>query len=416
MSIPLTTSDATPAAEKVTDVAPSHWLGWAVFLGVSWTWCIGMFLPVILVRDYGFWAWLVFAVPNVLGAAAMGWVLRSGQGSIEISSIHEPACRIFSAVTIAFHLFFVVAVIAPLGSSITSKDQTMETLLGAVLTIATLMYVYMTRRGGGDRVLAWGTLAISLVAMFYVTLEVSDIARVNPEKMHPLGMRIHQDLLWLTPVCIFGFLGCPYLDLTFHRARQFANAPKKAFGMGFGAVFFTMILFTLVYARAFASNSVTGWIAIFLVVHLAVQSAYTIAAHARELRYRGEAYAILAAGLALLAWLAYWFLPDTRLVGRLYAGEIIYRIFMGFYGLLFPTYVWLIMLPGKGHAAPTTRNLVVFSAAVIAALPMFWMGFVAQKMIWLAPGLTLVLLARLLIQDPSRVRGFDVIQQNSAPT
>jgi hypothetical protein len=59
---------------------------------------------------------------------------------------------------------------------------------------------------------------------------------------------------------------------------------------------------------------------------------------------------------------------------------------------------------------------VVFSAAVIAALPMFWMGFVAQKMIWLAPGLTVVLLARLLIRDPSRVRGFDVIQQNSAPT
>ena len=25
------------------------WLGWAIFLGMSWTWCIGMFLPVLLV-------------------------------------------------------------------------------------------------------------------------------------------------------------------------------------------------------------------------------------------------------------------------------------------------------------------------------------------------------------------------------
>jgi hypothetical protein len=416
MSIPLTTSDAAPEAENAVDAAPSHWLGWAVFLGISWTWCIGMFLPVILVRDYGFWAWVVFAVPNVVGAAATGWILRSRQSSAEIATIHEPACRVFSAVTIAFHLFFAVAVIAPLGSSVTRKDQTMETMLGAVLTIATLMYLYMTRRGGGDRVLAWGTLVISLVAMVYVTLEISDIAGFNPEKMHPLGMAFHTDLVWLAPVCLFGFLGCPYLDLTFHRARQSADAPRKAFGVGFGAVFFIMIIFTLIYARAFASNGVTGWIAIFLVVHLSVQSAYTIAAHARELRQRGEPYAILSAGLALGAWLAYWFLPDSVLVGHLNAGEVIYRIFMGFYGLLFPAYVWLVMLPGRGRAAPSRQNLLIFAAAVIAAMPMFWLGFVAQKLIWLVPGLAVVLLARLLVSDRARRGGFDVLQQNSAPT
>ena len=33
------------------------WLGLAIYLGISWTWCIGMFLPVLLGADYGFWAW-----------------------------------------------------------------------------------------------------------------------------------------------------------------------------------------------------------------------------------------------------------------------------------------------------------------------------------------------------------------------
>ena len=40
---------------------------WAFFLACSWTWCVGMFLPVLLVRNWGIWGWVVFAVPNVIG-------------------------------------------------------------------------------------------------------------------------------------------------------------------------------------------------------------------------------------------------------------------------------------------------------------------------------------------------------------
>ena len=73
------TTDSHPAPADT-----SSWFnvpGWAAYLACSWTWCIGMFLPVLLVRDYGVWGWIVFAVPNVLGAAAMGWVLRSAEVS-----------------------------------------------------------------------------------------------------------------------------------------------------------------------------------------------------------------------------------------------------------------------------------------------------------------------------------------------
>src|SRR6185295_11012918 len=82
------------------------WLGWAVYLAMSWTWCIGMFLPVLLVRDYGVWGWVVFAVPNVIGAAAMGWVLRSPEQSARITAAHQRACRAFSLATIAFQVYF----------------------------------------------------------------------------------------------------------------------------------------------------------------------------------------------------------------------------------------------------------------------------------------------------------------------
>src|SRR5689334_21685327 len=99
---PLPTTGVTEAS----DSARVPWLGWAAYLGASWTWCIGMFLPVLLVRDYGFWGWIVFAVPNVIGAAAMGWVMNSRERSRGVIESHRLACVAFSLVTIVFHVFF----------------------------------------------------------------------------------------------------------------------------------------------------------------------------------------------------------------------------------------------------------------------------------------------------------------------
>src|SRR5436853_7285427 len=82
-------------------------LFWAFFLACSWTWCIGMFLPVLLVRNWGIWAWVVFAVPNVIGAAAMGFVIRSRQQSEDLLINHRIAVAFFSLITIAFHIYFV---------------------------------------------------------------------------------------------------------------------------------------------------------------------------------------------------------------------------------------------------------------------------------------------------------------------
>src|SRR5688572_9226592 len=85
----------------------------ATFLAASWTWVIGMFLPVLLVREYGVWAWVIFAIPNCVGAAAMGWTLRTPVQSRDMVDAHAVACRAFSLVTIAFHVFVVGWIILP---------------------------------------------------------------------------------------------------------------------------------------------------------------------------------------------------------------------------------------------------------------------------------------------------------------
>ncbi len=65
-----------------------------------------MFLPIILLRDFGWPGFLVFAVPNVLGCAAFGYVLRDAGRRADLLRRHERAAVLFSATTIAYHMFF----------------------------------------------------------------------------------------------------------------------------------------------------------------------------------------------------------------------------------------------------------------------------------------------------------------------
>ena len=76
-SPPAETANQPPQLDVTPARGPGHAVLWACFLGCSWTWVIGMFFPVLLLRDYGFMGWVVFAIPNVVGAAAMGWVLTA---------------------------------------------------------------------------------------------------------------------------------------------------------------------------------------------------------------------------------------------------------------------------------------------------------------------------------------------------
>lgn len=372
---------------STSDASSARTLAWAAFLASSWTWCIGMFLPVLLVRDYGIGGWVVFAVPNVIGAAAMGWVLRDADASRRFLIAHRPACVAFSAVTIAFHAFFAAWII--------------RAVVGAWAGVAVAVIfalVWMT-------VSLWDTGALfAAVVAIIVSLSAGAIGLAKGLLPHlPPPPRLPQiDLLWLAPVCLFGFALCPYLDLTFHRARQETSpaAGRAAFGIGFGVLFLAMILFTLAYSGWLAADppfvlpALLIWI---LGAHLIVQSCFTVAVHGRAMIRLGRGnlrwamvvvvFAAVAAGLGIFA-------PAYRYHG-LAGDEIVYRCFMGCYGLVFPAYVWIAAVPARGGEVTAAQKSAVFVAIVLAA-PMYWLGFVEQKMIWLLPGIAVVLAAGIL--------------------
>jgi hypothetical protein len=220
-------------------------------------------------------------------------------------------------------------------------------------------------------------------------------------------------LAYLAPVFLLGFALNPYLDLTFHRARQGTSPAggRFAFGVGFGVVFLSMIVFTLLYARlllpAVRGEPLSAVMSIFLSIHLVGQSAFTIAAHVGELPLRRAGARGAAGGVArsvgLLVVLAVaaavgWYASTPQHVRGHDLGEVVYWCFLGFYGLVFPGYVWLCALPGKAPAAKdSARAIAVLAAAVVIAFPMYWMGFVEGRHAWLVPGLLVLLLSRLFV-------------------
>ena len=362
-------------------------LAWAAFLGSSWTWCIGMFLPVLLVRDYGLAGWIVFAIPNVLGAAAMGYVMSQVRDQAAFVHKHRFAMSAFSIVTIAFHLFFMswmIAKLLPAGGVM------------ALVTVAPIYFIglFAARREGlaADVPAGVAVMIISLLA-WLIYLRYGYAPPLAKE-----GLRSTRELAGLAPVCVFGFALCPYLDRTFHRAYR-ATGPSTAanvFAVGFAGFFLLMILFTLCYARQLGAvfddpaPSMLGVVLWAIGFHMTFQSAFTVTAHLREARWT-IVWLLVAAILALIV---YGLGEGAAAVIDRSAGESSYRLFMGFYGLVFPAYAWICMTDRRRRVH--ARNWIVWAVSMVVASPFFWMGFMQQRTLWLLPGLLILLLARFV--------------------
>jgi len=90
---------------------------------------------------------------------------------------------------------------------------------------------------------------------------------------------------------------------------------------------------------------------------------------------------------------------------QMLTGDLIYRLFMSFYGLIFPAYVWICMVPIRGKVlGPSRPALVALAVVVLTAAPMYWLGFVYERMIWLIPGVMVVLLSRLFVVTPENMQ------------
>lgn len=354
-----------------------------------------MFLPVLLVHDFGFAGWLVFAIPNVIGAAAMAWLLRDGEQSRKIVQQHRIACTVFSIVTILFHLYFLAWVVMRIANP-----------LIAILAIPLAALIWMLARS--DRASVRTAMAIYVLSLlaFFCIIAFLGIPTSNRQQL-PLAFGQH-GVAWLLPVCCLGFFTCPYLDLTFHRARQTngRDGARLAFGLGFCVFFLLMILFTLCYAGPIYKHVFSGGVndlAIWLVAgHMTIQSAFTIAAHAREICpvesihptrifvYGGFALIFFGVFAGLLI-----FSPEYGVDG--------YLFFMAFYALVVPAYLCCQMI---------TRRPVglFFSIPMILAMPFYYLGFFQNQTIYLLPGVAIVLIAACL----ARYSGSRAASANSA--
>ncbi|MCH8823528.1 MAG: hypothetical protein IH984_08485 [Planctomycetes bacterium] len=335
-------------------------IGWGLFCACSWTWCIGMFLPIIFLRQFGWWGFIVFAVPNVLGCAAFGYFVNK-KTSEDITRKHITAMRWFSYIVIAYHMFFIPFLVEtaklPLPNFIA---QGFETYLGVVLACAVLAVAYAIsytpRRFW--LIAAVITYAISLAA--FVQLGLAPLDEISFSGELP-----RNQLPWMALVIAFGFMLCPYLDLTFHHAR--CQTPSKHAFAVFGLSFTVMILLTCAY-----SLSVTTGLTTLIAAHIFVQIIFTLAAHISQLRLTNtnNHAAIIIGGILVAA--ASWAIQ--RIDHPLVIGEEFYMRFLLFFSLIFPTYILLFMGPGR-TIKRSRKTLLWFFILIVASAPFYEIGF-----------------------------------------
>lgn len=386
---------------------PGAALLWGAFLGCSWTWVIGMVFPALLLRDYGYLGWVAFAVPNVIGAAALGTVLFRPGLSTRIVRDHAKACRAFTVITVAYHLFVVAWLFSKLFGLATTPMLVIAIALCATLGFKN-RHTAMLYVAAGVTLLSWGCFswatqapgAWDLVSWSWPSEGVNRLNRT--------------DLLLFAPCALMGFALCPYLDLTFHRARinTSPGTGAVAFAFGFGIVFALMIVFSTAYGAQLLpfiagdpDAELPGIWLILLGTHLSLQAGFTITVHVRESiedKKANKVWLVTAGAIAILLGLIARLdlLPDHPLTGDLTWGEAGYRGFLLFYGTVFPAYVWLIMIPTRGRLTPRVQEIRngLFAATSGLAYVLAWLAFVIGQSHAIYYLFGLFIAARLVIE------------------
>lgn len=357
----------------------------SVFLACSWTWCIGMFYPVYLIGDFGVWGWAAFAIPNILGAGAVGVALRKPDHSAQLVARHTPAMIGFSLVTVLFHAYFLGRVAMLSLPRAPGVPEGRRVALVAALAVVGVALLSRLRTRGWLRA-AIAVYLFSLACAFLAWRTTSGNVYSLPSTLgdYPLG-----DLLWVTPALFFGFGLCPWLDLTFHRIRQETPGRQggRAFILGFAVFFPVMIVLTLLYANGYLG---VGWISYWIGAHMLAQSIFTVGAHVSQWRLRAPEQSKRLTLLALVLGVGLFALGAGADQCSFRLG---YEVFMSFYGLLFPAYVWIVMVRRhKAPSRPITRWLV--SAAL--ATPFFAVGYLLHQWALLPIGVAIPLLAPAL--------------------
>lgn len=371
-------------------------IAWSSYLACSWTWCIGMFLPALLIRNYGNLVWLVFAIPNILGAAAMPYILKNPEKSAQLIERHKIMCLTFSAITILFQIYFlgwISTLIPPL----------------AILIFATLLIlIYILTP---EKKQPFTALIIWMFSIFVFIFMIQNTNLINLSAPDFL-FNSPNSIIYLIPASFFGFLLCPYLDLTFHKVIKSNTTfdSKIIFTLGFGFMFLLMIMLTFYYAKPvvdFMNNS-TSYQNIkpylFLVIaHMILQAGFTILVHTKCLISEfkpNNKYKIIFAALSIICFILPYFLSGNNVFLNMSIKEIMYHFFMSFYGVIAPSYILYYMIPLGGKYNPSNKNhTFIFLTSVALALIFFGLAFLGVKwnLLWCATvGVMIVILPRLL--------------------
>ncbi len=365
-----------------------------------------MYLPVPLLREFGWLGFLLFAIPNVAGCVAFGY-LASPQRSRRFLLAHPRLVSAFSAVTVAYHAFFVGfvggALLGPEDAAAPGTRLMLLVLLG--LTAWALSAIRSGKSGSDGTHAGSRTWPLLGAAAFAASLALFALLGTRGlSEWSLVGPKGAVAAAWLLPTMCFGFLLCPWLDLSFHRARREAPSPH-AFLL-FGAAFATMLLFSAAYAPQ-AATGLPG----IVVLHMALQGIFTSAVHLRELGRLGESIPSGASGardggpdglrgassrepwngagprLAVAAILA------AGLLGVIAGTESNYLRILAFYGLLFPGA--LLVFGGRSDSR-STRMVLPFIVIIAASLPLMELGFIDLRTALLPWPIALLLAARLL--------------------
>jgi hypothetical protein len=255
---------------------------------------------------------------------------------------------------------------------------------------------------------------VSAALMAYVVAGFSpEVLGLGSER--PL-FDLKPEALWLVPMMALSFFSCPFLDLTFHRARQAldGNQAKRVFALGFFGFFLIGIIFTFLYSHPMVhtldggASGTPRHLVLAVVVHMILQAGFTGAEHYRSVLGSSAPRPVHLLGAGVLLLLAPLLVAE-RFLGMSYA-EIGYRNFLVFYGLLAPAFVWIVVLSQRSDGGmPTPFATTAFSRrpfrawiiAVALALPCYSAAvlFHSQGLTWLGlPGVAVVLLVGLAVR------------------
>ena len=358
-------------------------LGWGIYTASSWTWCIGLFLPIIMLRLFGWPGFLLFAIPNIAGVVAFGYLFDRSR-CLRALRENRTAIRLFSVATAGYQFFFIAwlwSLMVPGGSSVT----------GALVALAAWL-VGIALSATPDRGWVWLGVVTWLVSLLLFILHgVAPLAALPATGELP-----RSDLFLLAHAVLFGFLLCPWLDATFHRARIRSRSPHTF--LVFAVAFAPMILFTCVYGRS-------GLLALdtLVLIQLTMQATFTGSLHIREGWLGGPdaerdgarpwPWAAIIPGAAIL-------LGTTPM----FAGEATYLRILGLYGLVFPAYALFFMSPW-GRATANRVTILLFALVLLPCGLVFDRAFIRLDTGWVPAavgGLLVLGLAIWWLSRPSR--------------